>query len=41
MNRIFMTIPGPFPTIPDHNTVRPADSNDYFLNTNFRKFSVN
>ena len=20
-----MTIPGPFPTIPDHNTVRPAD----------------
>ena len=21
-----MTIPGPFPTIPDHNTVRPADN---------------
>ena len=21
-----MTIPGPFPTIPDHNTVRPADT---------------
>ena len=26
---IFLTIPGPFPTIPDHNTVRPADSNDF------------
>ena len=23
-----MTIPGPFPTIPYHNTVRLADSND-------------
>ena len=21
-----MTIPGPFPTIPDHNTVRPVDN---------------
>ena len=23
-----MTIPGPFPTIPDHNTVRPVDLTD-------------
>ena len=23
---IFLTIPGPFPTIPDHNTVRPVYS---------------
>ena len=23
---IFLTIPGPFPTIPDHNTVRLTDN---------------